>query len=148
MRSVYPVLCIKIRFVTGGIYEEQLLPKCLVGGLFRGHFPNLRLAGQGKMCPRNSITVFGALKSPALPTLATDLHLHAAGWDRVASSTTTAILKSINVLGCGTGARHKSTIQEHAFLFLFSSPNHIHFLDLFLTRASLFSQSPDILSLH
>lgn len=79
MRSVYPVLCIKIRFVTGGIYEEQLLPKCLVGGLFRGHFPNLRLAGQGKMCPRNSITVFGALKSPALPTLATDLHLHAAG---------------------------------------------------------------------
>ena len=47
-----------------------------------------------------SLSVFGALKPSALPTLATD-HLPCC-WDRVASSTTTAILKSINVLGCGT----------------------------------------------
>lgn len=79
LRFVYPVLCIKIRFVTRGIYEEQLPPKCLVGGLLEVIFQIWDLLGRIRCAPRNSITVFGALKSPALPTLAPDLHLHAAG---------------------------------------------------------------------
>lgn len=53
-----------------------------------------------------SLSVFAALKLSALPTLATDLHLPSC-WDRVASSTTTAIQKSINVLGCGTVSTQK-----------------------------------------